>query len=108
MADSGRWFGLVPREGRMTTGAAARATRAKLRQWLGRGRWGWLVFFASQIYLGRDAWPKVLDGDPGMLVALAFSTLLVGWAVRYRIRWARRTRQAGSAGQETADGSGHA
>ncbi|MFF5968341.1 hypothetical protein ACFY64_32375 [Streptomyces collinus] len=92
----------------MTTGAAARATRAKLRQWLGRGRWGWLVFFDSQVYLGRDAWAKVLDDDPGMLGALAFSALLVGWAVWYRVRWARRTRQAGSAGQGAADGPGHA
>ncbi|AMW11661.1 hypothetical protein A4E84_20485 [Streptomyces qaidamensis] len=79
-----------------------------LRRWLGRGRWGWLVFIASQVYLGRDAWAKALDGDPRMLGALAFSTLLVGWAVWYRVRWARRTRRAGCAGQEGADGSGHA
>ncbi|MEU3931323.1 hypothetical protein AB0E85_04605 [Streptomyces sp. NPDC029044] len=92
----------------MTVRAVARATGAHLRRWLGRGRWGWLVFITAQFYVGRHAWPKALDGDPGRLGALVFSTLLVGWAVWYRVRWARRTRQAGSAGQETADGPGHA
>ncbi|MZF85377.1 hypothetical protein [Streptomyces sp. SID5643] len=92
----------------MTVRAVARGTGARLRRWLGRGRWGWLVFIASQVYLGRGAWPKALDGDPGMLGALAFSTLLVGWAVWYRGRRVRRTPQAGSAGQEAADGPGHA
>ncbi|GHC72117.1 hypothetical protein AB0N97_31715 [Streptomyces collinus] len=92
----------------MAVRAVARAAGGMLRRWLGRGRWGWLLFFAGQACLGRDAWAKVLDGDPGMLGALAFSALLVGCAVWYRVRWARRARQAGSAGEEAADGPGHA
>ncbi|MFJ2963678.1 hypothetical protein ACIPIC_15395 [Streptomyces collinus] len=56
----------------MAVSAVARAAGGMLRRWLGRGRWGWLLFFAGQACLGRDAWAKVLDGDPGMLGALAF------------------------------------
>jgi hypothetical protein len=75
----------------MPVRAAARATR----RWLiSRGRWGWPVFIASQLYLSRGIWGGVAEGNPMALGGLVFGLIIVGWAVWYRVRWARRSQEA--------------
>lgn len=84
----------------MAMKAAVRPTR----RWL-VSRWGYLVFVASQFYLGRSVWGKAADGDPSALGSLAFGVIILGGAVWYKVRWTRRSRQTtdGSAGQASAE-----
>ncbi len=88
-------------KGLMPTRAAARATR----RWLiSRGRWGWLVFIAGQLYLSRGRWGSGAEGIHMALGGLVFALIIVGWAVWYRVRWARRAQAA----PDRPDGRRHA
>lgn len=68
----------------MATRTAARSTGAQVRRWLGRGRWGWLVFIAGQPRMepdmrkpGRSA---ELPGFVRRVAGVLFRGFSSGWA----------------------------
>ncbi len=87
----------------MTIRAVAASSGRQVKRFLGRGRWGWLVFIAGQAYLARGAWGKAADGNPLILSVLSLVILLLCWVVCYRVRSARRSQQAEAACREGED-----
>jgi hypothetical protein len=74
---------------------AIRAAAGATRRWLvSRGRWGWLVFIASQLYLSRGIWGRAAEGNPVALGGLTVGLIIACWAVWYRVRQARRSQEA--------------
>lgn len=79
--------------------AVARATRRQL------SRWGMLLLIASQLYLSRGFWAQAAHGNAIALGSLTLVMAILGWAVRYRIRWAKREPEppAPSAGRVSGE-----